>query len=263
MAMLEVDPIKLSDPGASLKAYRKETEALNRLADKRQLGSDTYRSQDALRRLINEGALDKQRLSNVGAFNKEALARNIVTPGTDPIIASQLRRSRSLADTKTASEAMFDRTKGGFGAGPESYGGSVIDLARAPTTQTVPLDVEAALANALTLSTEDQTVVYDPITKSWVKRKVGRRLRGPADSTGTRAAPTAQHLPGRNLTPETIRKYDDHVASAAKLMPGIITGNEKIIEIGQDERGEFFLIEVQGKDGRPRKFKIRPKGQTR
>jgi hypothetical protein len=266
MPLLEVDPIKLSDPDALGKAYRKRTESLGKLADRRLLVSDEHRAQDALQRLVNEGGLDKTRLSNVGAFNTKAMGEGINLPGFGSDINRQITDQRRLAQSKLGAEALYKLAQGGFvpknlrgdpsqGIPPMTAAGGAVQ----PLGTSVPLDVQANEALSRTEGKKVRGARMRPDGTGWDIVETSESQKGPRPG----APQAARHLPDRALKPEEIESLNAHVAAAALQMPGIITGNEKIIEEGQDERGTFFIIEVQGKDGRPRKFTIRPKGQTR
>jgi hypothetical protein len=258
MAMLEVEPIKLSDPDAGLKATRKETAALNRLADKRLLGSDTYRSSDALQRLVNTGGLDKQRLANIGSLRTKALGEGHTLPQFGSGLNEQIRQKEALRQAVAASGGIQKQAAAGR-LSDDTVGRTAADAIQLPLGESLPPVVAAARESARTEGTEIQRTGKLP-GGGYGKIKTTEKVKGPRRE----ATPTVQrHLPDRTLSPEQIKSLNAHVAAAAFEMPGIITGNEKIIEIGQDERGTFFIIEVQGKDGRPRKFTIRPKGQTR
>jgi hypothetical protein len=252
MALLEVDPLKLSDPDAASTAYRAQTAELNKLAANRLLGADKYRASDAVQRLANIGKLDTQRLANVGSFANQALAKNIVLPGMTPAIASELGRRAALDRGQVAASTMLDRQKGGFGADPSFYGRSVEDLARAPTKQTPAISVLAAQAGK---PGKDTISIRETVPAG---RIPGTTVPAVRTTTQARPAgtPTGKQPGFFNATQEDI-PAEAIGAYTKALEQGLVKPGDRVEYLGMTSRGPKVLIHSSGQS--PRKQIISPK----
>lgn len=252
MALLEVDPIKRSDPDTAGKAYREQTAALNKLAANRLIGADKHRSSDALQRLVNAGALDKTRLANIGSLRTKALGEGHTLPQFGSGLNEQIRQKEALRQAVAASGGIKDHAAAGR-LNPATVGRTAVDAIQLPLGKSLPPVVAAAKETARTLGKKIQRTVQQP-GGGYAVETLTDKEKGPSRQGAT---PTAQHLPGENLTPQAIKNFDDYVTAAARLPNSPVTGNEKVIRIEQDERGKIYVIMVQGKE-----LRIRPKSKA-